>query len=229
MMAPMASSSRARRPAKDECRAPVLIEGLEPLGLDGLEDHDGWSERAVTGSAIASDAEHVHLSRSTVTGVRFTAANLRRLELTDVQLTNCDLAGTVLEELALNRVAFVGCRLSGADLGEANLADVRFTDCQLDELGLRMARTERLLVTGGTAQQIDLYRGWFNGSRWHDVDLTGAQLSGARLERARFHGSTLFDVRGAKALEGAVIDREQVASVGLALIADVRIEVDDER
>ena len=131
-----------------------------------------------------------------------------------MRLTNCDLAGTVLEELALNRVAFVGCRLSGADLGEANLADVRFTDCQLDELGLRMARTERLLVTGGTAQQIDLYRGWFNGSRWHDVDLTGAQLSGAHLERARFHGSTLFDVRGAKALEGAVIDREQVASVG---------------
>ncbi len=202
---------------------------LEPLELDGLEDHDGWGERAIRGTAIGADAELVEIGRSTIAGVRFTAAHLRRLELIDVILTDCDLSGAVLEELRLDRVAFVNCRLDGADLGGATLTDVRFTDCQMDDLGLRMVRAERLVVTGGTAQRVDLYRAWCNGSRWHDVDLTGAELSGAKLARARLQGSTIAEVRGGRALEGAVIDHEQVVAVGLALIADVGIELSDER
>lgn len=222
-------ATRATRPANQECRAPIVPPDLEPLELDGLEDHDGWSERAITGTAIGADAELVEIARSTITGVRFTAAHLRRLELVDVAVTDCDFAGAVLEELRLDRVSFTNCRFEGADLGGATLADVRFTDCQLDELGLRLVRAERLAVTGGSAQRIDLYRAWCNGSRWHDVDLTGAELSGAKLARARLQGSTIVDVRGAKALEGAVIDPEQTVAVGLALIADAGITVDDDR
>lgn len=206
-----------------------MPRALDPLELDGLEDHDGWSEVAVAGTAVAADAEHVSFSRSTITGVRFTAAHLRRLELTDVVVTDCDFAGAVLEELTLDRVTFVGCRFTEADLGGANLVDVRFTDCQLDEAALRLARAERLVVSGGSALGIDLYRAWANGSRWHDVDLTGADLSGAHLERARLQGSTLVDVRGAKALAGSVIDHEQVHVVGLALIAEAGIVVDEDR
>lgn len=183
----------------------------------------------MSGSAVAADAEHVSFSRSTITGVRFTAAQLRRLELTDVVVTDCDLAGAVLEELSLDRVAFVGCRFTEADLGGARLVDVAFTDCQLDEAALRLVRAERLAVRGGSALGLDLYRGWANGSRWHDVDLTGADLSGAHLERARLQGSTLTDVRGAKALEGSVIDHEQVFVVGRALIAEAGIVVDEDR
>jgi uncharacterized protein YjbI with pentapeptide repeats len=202
---------------------------LDALELDGLEDHDGWAEVAATGAAVAVDAEHVSFSRSTVTGVRFTAAHLRRLELTDVVITDCDFAGAVLEELSLDRVAFVGCRFTEADLGGADLVDVRFTQCQLDEAAFRLVRAERLVVDGGSAVGIDLYRAWANGSRWHDVDLTGADLSGAHLERARLQGSTIADVRGAMALAGAIIDHEQVFGVGLALIAEAGIVVDEDR
>jgi uncharacterized protein YjbI with pentapeptide repeats len=207
----------------------VVPRELDPLEIDGLEDHDGWSEVAVTGTAVAVDAEHVSFSRSTITGVRFTAAHLRRLDLTDVVVTDCDLAGAVLEELTLDRVAFVGCRLTETDLGGANLVDVRFTSCQLDEAALRLVRAERLVVDGGSAVGIDLYRAWANGSRWHDVDLTGADLSGAHLERARLQGSTIVDIRGANALAGSSIDHEQVFAVGLALIAEAGIVVDEDR
>jgi len=217
------------RPANAECRAPILPADLEPLELEGLDDHDGWADRAITGTAIAADAEHVNIARSTLTNVRFTSASLRKLDLVDVVVTNGDFAGAVLEELALDRVAFVACRFTGADLGGATLTDVRFTDCQLDEIALRMVRAERLVVTGGSAQQADLYRAWVNGSRWHDVDLTDADLSGAHFERARLQGSVLRDIRGAKALQGAVIDHEQVVTVGLALIAESGIEVDEDR
>ncbi|MEZ5177290.1 MAG: pentapeptide repeat-containing protein [Acidimicrobiales bacterium] len=219
----------ASRAASAECRTPRIVDDLEPLELDGLVDHDGWSEVAVTGSAVAADAQHVSFARSTITGVRLTGAQLHRLELTDVVLTNCDLAGAVLEELSLDRVAFVGCRLTDVDLGRARLADVSFTDCQLDRASLRMVRAERLAVRGGTAIALDLYQAWCNGSRWHDVDLTGADLSGAHLERARLQGSTIADVRGGKALAGSVIDHEQVYAVGLALIADAAITVDESR
>lgn len=199
---------------------------LEPLELDGLDDDDGWAECEIRGSAVAADAERVGISRSTVVGVRLAAAQLRRLELTDVTLVDCDLAGAVLDESALVRVAFERCRFNGADLGGSTLTDVRFTDCQLEDVGLRMVRAERLVVSGGTAARVDLYRARLAGSTWHDTDLTGADLSGADLARARLHGSTIADVTGASALRGSVIDPAQTVAVGLALIADVGIIVD---
>jgi len=202
---------------------------LDPLELDGLVDHDGWSEREVTGSAIAADAEHISLGECRITGVRLTGARLFKAELVDVVLTDCDLAGAVLEELSLDRVAFVGCRLSGADLGGATLRDVSFRGCQLDELGLRLARTERLAVDGGTAVQLDAYDAWLTASRWTDVDLTGADLTKARLGRARFGaGVRLVDVRGAAALTGSSIDPTLALDVGHALLADLRIAVEDD-
>jgi uncharacterized protein YjbI with pentapeptide repeats len=219
----------ARRAANQECRAPIVVTELDPLELDGLEDHDGWSEVAISGYAVSADAEHVNITRSTLSSVRFTGANLRKLELTDVVVANCDFASVVLEDLSLNRVSFTNCRFTGADLGGALLTDVRFTDCQLDEVALRMVRAERLAVSGGTAIKIDLYRASLVASRWHDVDLTGADLSGAKLTRSRLQGSTIVDVRGAKALEGTVIDHEQVVTVGLALIADAAITIDETR
>jgi uncharacterized protein YjbI with pentapeptide repeats len=223
------TGSGARRPANQEARAPIVPGDLDDVELDGLEDHDGWSEAALTGYAVGADAEHIQISRSTISSTRFTGAHLRRLELTDVAVANCDFAGAVLEELSLNRVSFTNCRFSGADLGGAHLADVRITDCQLDEVALRLVRAQRLVVSGGNARKLDLYRAELAGTRWHDVDLTGADLSGAKLARARLQGSTLVDVRGAKALEGAVIDHEQVVPVGLALIADAHIEIDEDR
>lgn len=210
------------------CRAPVLPTDLEDLELDHLEDDDGFAERAIRGAAVAADAERVGISRSTVTGVRLAGADLHRLELVDVAFANCDLAGVVLGEASLNRVSFTGCRFSGADLGGARLTDVRFTDCQLDDLGLRMVVAERLAVSGGTAERVDLYRARLAGSSWQGVDLTGADLSGADLARARLHGSTLVDLTGAAALRGTVIDGAQVVPVGLALIADAGITVDDD-
>jgi uncharacterized protein YjbI with pentapeptide repeats len=217
-----------RRAGRDRCRAPTALADLEPLELDGLADHDGWSERHVTGSAVAADAQQVSFARSTITGVRFTAAQLHRLDLVDVTITNCDLAGVIFEDASFNRVALVGCRLKGADLGGASLVDVRFTDCQLDEAALRMVRTERLVVTGGSARQIDCYRAKVIGSDWHGVDLTGADLSGADFSRAHLHGSTIADLIGAKALTGSVIDPVQEFAVGRAVLADLGIVVDDD-
>lgn len=219
----------ATRRANEECRAPIVVTDLDEVELDGLEDHDGWSESAITGYAVAADAEHVQISRSTISSTRFTGASLRRLELTDVVVANTDFAGAVLEELSLNRVSFTNCRFSGADLGGASLADVRFTDCQLDEAAMRLVRAQRLAVSGGTATKLDLYRAEIAGSRWHDVDLTGADLSGAKLARARLHGSTLVDVRGARALAGAFIDHEQAYAVGLAVLVDLDITTTEDR
>ncbi len=222
------TADRWTGPAKGAgaCRAPVLPPDLDPLELDGLQDEDGWAERSIRGNAVAADAERVEITRSTLVGVRLGAAHLRRFELTDVSLTDCDLAGLVLEEALLERVAFTRCRLTGADLGGARLTDVRFTDCTLDDAGLRMVITARLVVEGGSAVGVDLYRAQVPGSAWTNTDLTGADLSGADLARARLHGSTISEVKGAAALAGTVIDPSQVVSVGIALIAASGITVD---
>lgn len=231
MLAGMARNPLPRyRPGEGAaaCRPPLVVTELDPLELDGLQDDDGWSEREVRGSAVAADAERVAFSRSRIVGVRLTAANLRRLELTDVVLVDCELSNTVFEEATWTRVAFQRCRFSEADLGGAELTDVSFTDCQLDQAGLRMARAARLEVRGGSATGIDLYRARLAGSAWRDVDLTGAKVSGADLARAVLHGSVLDDLEGASALKGCRIDHQQVVPVGLALMADAGITVDDD-
>ncbi|HEX2575272.1 MAG TPA: pentapeptide repeat-containing protein [Aquihabitans sp.] len=201
---------------------------LEPLELDRLEDDDGWSEVEVRGGAVGADAERVAFTRSRLVGVRLAAARLHRPELTDVVLVDCDLAGAVLEEATLVRVSFERCRLSGADLGGAQLTDVRIVDGQLDDLGLRMVAATRLEVEGGSAARVDLYRARVPGSAWLGTDLTGADLSGADLARARLHGSTLVDLTGASALKGTVIAPDQTVAVGLALIGDAGITVDED-
>lgn len=208
-------------------RPPLVPDHLEPLELSGLEDDDDWDEREVRGSALSADAARVTLVRSKVLGVRMAGAHLQRVTLTDVALTDCDLAGAVLDG-ALVRVAFHRCRLSGADLGGTELTDVTFTDCQLDDLSLRMVRASRLEVRDSTAPRIDLYQAELAGSAWLDTDLTGANLSGATLTQARLRGSTIAELKGGSALRGAVIHPDQVVAVGMALLADSGIVVDDE-
>lgn len=225
-----ATSARGSAPGEDaaRCRAPAVPGHLDPLALDRIVDDDGFVEREVRGSAVAADAERVCITRSTLVGVRLTAAQLHRPELTDVALVDCDLAGAVVEEGRFVRVSFIRCRFSGADLGGAQLTDVRFLDCQLNDLSLRMVAAARLAVEGCSATGIDLYRARLAGSTWHRTDLTGAELSGADLARARLHGSTIAELRGASALKGTVIGTDQVAAMGLALIADSGIVIDDE-
>lgn len=208
-------------------RRPVIHDDLEPLELDGFEDDDGFRDRAISGSAVAADAERVELVRCTVSTMRMTAAQLRRLHLTDVRLVDCDLSQVVFEEASFDRVELVRCRLSEADLGGARLVDVRFVECQLDGAALRLAEAARLTVEQSTAPGLDLYRARIPGARITDTDLTGTDLSGADLARARLHGSRLVDVRGATALRGAAIDAEQVVDAGLSVLADLDITVTD--
>lgn len=208
-------------------RPPVIPVDLDPLEVDGFEDDDQLTERTITGFAVATDAERVSLGRCVVDRVRLTGARLRRLDLADVRIVDCDLNQVVLDEAILHRVRFERCRLTEADLGGARLVDVAFVDCQLDGAALRLAQAERLEVRGGSATGLDLYRAKAAGSAWLDTDLSAADLSGADLARARFVGSKLADLRGAAALRGAVIGRDQVVDVGLGLIADTAITVVD--
>lgn len=206
-------------------RRPVIPAELDDLELDGFEDDDGFRERAITGFAVAADAERVELLRCTVSTMRWTGARLRRLHLTDVRLVDCDLAQVVLEEASFDRVELVRCRLTDADLGGARLVDVRFTECQLDGAALRLAEGARVEIDQSTAPGLDLYRARLAGARLTDTDLSGADLSGADLARAQLHGSRLTDVKGASALRGASIDAEQVIDAGLAVLADLGVNV----
>jgi hypothetical protein len=62
-----------------------------------------------------------------------------------------------------------------------------------------------------------------------DCDLSEAEFSQAVLPGARFHGSSLADIKGGEYLRDIVIDSSQVLPLALRVFLALGIRVDDER
>jgi hypothetical protein len=81
---------------------------------------------------------------------------------------------------------------------------------------------------GCELRDADLYGAKVERSNLLRCNLTGVELSKARFERVVLHGSELLDVRGAGALAGAVISRDQVVALAPSLMSALGIVVDDD-
>lgn len=71
--------------------------------------------------------------------------------------------------------------------------------------------------------------GHFASTCFFDCDLDEAEFSQAVVPDARFHGSSLVDIKGGEYLRGIVIDSVQVLPLALRVFAALGIRVDDER
>ena len=196
---------------------------------DGSSRDREFSHALLRGDFSGQPREDTVVERSRIVQAHFTGTGLGRLCLTDVVIENSEFSGADLDEAALTRVAFRDCRMSGTILSRSSFRDVSFVGCRLDEANFRMSETKDVLFDDVVLRGSDFYAATLGGTRFFDCNLTNAQFTKASTPDVRFHGSTLSDVRGAEYLAGAIIDSGQVLPVALAVLAALRIRVDDER
>jgi uncharacterized protein YjbI with pentapeptide repeats len=218
----------AERGARVAPHRPRLPGDLAESGEVELVDDGEWQSQRLRGDSSNAVACDVEIGESVLDGVWLTGSRLDRLRLTDCILEGCDLSGAVLDAARLTRVELRECRLSGFVVSRADLRDVRFAGCRLDDASFRMATAERIVFDGCDLRGADLTEARFAMARFAHCDLTGAELSKADLRGARVQGSRLDDLKGARSLQGAVIDSSQIVAVSLGILRALDIRVDDE-
>jgi uncharacterized protein YjbI with pentapeptide repeats len=216
-----------KRAAAHGVQPPQLPDAL-PAAAEPVELFDEATLSGVTiqdADLAGAAAADVLIERVVGRRVRFTQAELRLAQLTDVQLDTCDLAGATFTKPQLRRVALLGCRLLGAAL----------LDARLDDVLVQRGNGEALRCWGGKLHAVRFERctlraASFTGSDlssvvFRDCDLSGADLRDTTLRGADLRGSTITGLQvGLHELQGAIVSPAQAAELaqllGLAVTAD---------
>lgn len=224
-------SHRSEKAAQQrrQARLPEHLEHDE----GSLADHADLEGVRITGDLVAPpDVRTIigaELKASRWSSGRLTGHRFRRLRCIDVVFDNCDLSGAILEDSALTRVEFHECRMSGVVLAGARMNDVLFSRCKLDTANLRMLDGTRVEFRDSDLREADFHEAHLTATALHDSDLSGADFSRVSPDRLRLHGSQVHDLRGASALDGAMIDPDQRMDMAMALFNASGIIVDEKR
>ena len=178
----------------------------------------------LTGSTLAFPAARtMSVLRSRLVGCHVDDATDATLDATDAAFEDMDLTGRRID--GLRRVSFTRCRLGGVDLGDAHLRDVRFDECVLDLASARGATLERVTISGGRIEGLDLTGATLSDATIAGVELAEVALDGARLERVDLTGADLTGVVDLSTLRGAVVSQVQAISLAARLARAAGISV----
>lgn len=195
--------ARPRVPAS--LRPDVSADELDPEypDLDGID---------LAGQALTlPEARTLSILRSRLVDCRLDLDPSVAIQVQDSVLVGTDLTGRRID--SLHRVRLERCRLSGADLGEARVRDVTLHDCALDLSSWFGAEVDRLVITGGRVQGLDL-----SGARLHDVRVADVALDEVVLDRVRAERVDLTDadvapIASVAALRGCTISPAQAVAL----------------
>ncbi|HSB09494.1 MAG TPA: pentapeptide repeat-containing protein [Blastocatellia bacterium] len=129
------------------------------------------------------------------------AANLVRIDLSEMDLSRVDLAEANLRMADLSRAnlseaRLTGCFLSGAILTEASLVGANIVESSMIGATLKGADLSRADLsgsdlTGANLQEAQLAGAYLVGTFLNETDLSGANLTGAFIRMAQMAGSNL--------------------------------------
>jgi hypothetical protein len=214
-------SGRPQRP-----RLPGDLAPAENLaGGDDVE----LIQLIVSGDCSGLRFAGLHVEESHILHASFVGADLRAARMVDVLIEGADLSGADLEEASLSRVEFVDCRLSAAQIAQSTLEDVTFTECKLDDVNFRMSQADRILFDHVNLRGAEFSAAHLSSAFFFDCDATGAEFSQVVMPGARFHGSSLADIKGGQFMRDIVIDSAQVLPLALRVFMDLGIRIEDDR
>jgi uncharacterized protein YjbI with pentapeptide repeats len=211
-------------------RAPRLRPGLgEAGGPEALRDEDEFVDLSCEEWNLAGqEAADVSFAGCRMKQLGLAGSTVLRLRLVDCRLETCDLSAADLDDLTALRVEVSDSRLSGTLSPAAKLTDVRFSHCKLDQANLRFAQLTRVVFEDCVLVEADFHGADLTGTELINCDLSGAEFSKATMTGARLSGSKLATVRGAGALRGAYVSRQQITELAWPLASAVGLVVDDE-
>ena len=195
---------------------PPLADGISWSGVDAGPEHS-------FGGAL-DDYEN---GASRLRAVRLTGAVLEGGRWADVEVEDCELSGTTLEGTALARVVFRRCRMSGVIAVGAKAKDVMFTDCKIDAANFRGSTFERCAFEGCDLAGADFYGARLGPATIRRCSLVEADFSKAQCEGLDVRGSDVTGVVGATSLRGCTVTADQMIPLGLALVADLGVHVEE--
>jgi uncharacterized protein YjbI with pentapeptide repeats len=222
-------SSKAPTSKTQTPKVPKLPTELVRLADQTLDDGSDISDSLLSGDFSSRSCRETVVEQCRVSRAQFTGTELQRARFIDVVIEKSDFSGADLDEVSFTRVEFRDCRLSGAILTRCNLRDVLVSHSRMDGASFRMTAFHAVTFETVDLTRSDFYATTFENARFFDCDLTEAEFSKASAPGVRFHGSKLFDLKGARYLEGAVIDSSQVLPLALAVFTAHHITIDDER
>lgn len=167
--------------------------------------YEAWRiiDNAATAKVSTSYARYQALQDLHQDGVPLRAleapgANLNRIQLSDVVLTEANLQGADLREANLQRANLNGAILQGANLERANLkgANLRGADLQqanLTHAELIGADLRGANLKGASLRGAELWRSQFLGADLETADLKWAELQGSELNGAKLNHTILPD------------------------------------
>jgi uncharacterized protein YjbI with pentapeptide repeats len=198
---------------------PLLPTTLQRLSRMAMDDEALYTDAEVVGESFAqSTAKKVTFKRTVLRDLDLTGVRLEKLKLTDVRISNCDLANAVFREGVIDRVEFIRCRVTGLDLAELLATNLVFRECSGTLAPFRFASVKRARFEDCVLAEADFQNATLTDVVFRRCDLRGSLYYGAQVSGTDFRGSNLDDARiRAGDLAGAMIEPIQVVALSRSL------------
>lgn len=151
-----------------------------------------------------------------------------RLQLVNVALDGCDVAGLLSQRSHADRVLLTDTRLRGVTWADGLVEDVTFEVVRGAEVSFRFSTLRRVTFADCELPGLDLTETVFEQVRFERCDLTRTRFDHAKVGTLRLAGCDLSGCSGAKWLAGASVHPDDVLSLGPSLAAGLGIVVEDD-
>lgn len=164
-----------------------------------------------------------------VRGHRLVAAEpVEQLELDDVRLEDCDLAGLTVDNGRARRLHLAGGRVRGLTWARGLLDDVFVDGVTGADISLRFSTLRRTVVRDAVLPGLDLTETVFDRVRFERCDLRGARFDHGRVVDLRIEGCNLAGATGVDALRGASVHPDDAATMTVSLARALGLTVEED-
>lgn len=178
--------------------------------------------------AGAIEVRRLHVTDSDLTAITLAPAERLSLTLRDAVLRDCDISNQRAEGASLRRVEIRTTRALGLNLSELDARDVRVSGSTMSLASFAYGRLEDCVFESVDLREAVFMQTTLVGVAFVDCDLSGADFRGATLERCHLRRSRIEGILGTDSLRGLHMSWADVLdSVGV-FAAALGIEIDPE-
>ncbi len=188
------AAARGEKVYPDQAEAMARWYGVSTTDYDaGQVWADEYLEELIGDAQVAREADRAWVRDARRSGM-LENGSLEAEDLTEFNLSGCDLTGARLTRVTLDEAMLVRTILNGADLEGASLVNADLSHADLAGSKLREADLRDADLGGANLQNADLLDADPFGSDMHDVNLLGAKIGDNQLVWAHaLVGATLPD------------------------------------